>query len=256
MLECWASTLGGCSAKLSREHLVSESLWLGSTLKVTGFPWCKGEWREISVSSFTSKILCRHHNTSLSEVDVAGRDLFVSLRRAGEVHMQRSLDPTKGWPFQQRQVIGPLIERWFLKTAINLILSLDIGEIMWPAGERGAKPPFLLVQAAYGQKKLQAPMGLYTPAEIGQTVFDRESIHFVPTFAANGTLVAGVFRFRGLTFMIYFGSERLPRSIRLPIPDERGWQTVRTEYRVREYAWEVGGKPSHRVQVLWPPAYR
>lgn len=254
MPECWARELGGCSTKLSREHLVSESLWLGKQLRVKGFPWCKNEWRDISLSSFTSKILCQAHNTELSPVDVAGRDLFDALRRALQVQAEREANPARKWPFKQRQVEGPMVERWFLKTTINLVLNLG-GDVQWAGAETHGTPPLFLIQAAFGRVKLVSPMGLYTPSEVGENIFDSESVHFAPALSADGVVVAGLFAFRGLNFMMYFGDEYLPRRLALPKVEMPGWRATRPNYRVGQYLWKVGGKPSHQIQVLWPPAF-
>lgn len=255
MSECWARALGGCSSKLSREHLVSQNLWLGKQLRVKGFPWCRDKWREVGLASLTAKILCQAHNTKLSPVDVAGRDLFDAFRRAREVQTAREADPTRRWPFRQRQVEGPMVERWFLKTTINFVLSLG-GDVQWAGAETRGTPPLTLIQAAFGRVELKPPMGLYTPAWVGEYIFDSESVNFAPVFSANGLMVAGLFALRGLNFMMYFGYERLPQTMALPFADMPGWRSTRPIYRVGEYAWKVGRNRSHRIQVLWPPKCR
>jgi len=79
-MECWASCLGGCSDKISREHLVSQALFLEDKVRVQGFSWCKDVEKEIGISGLTSKILCSQHNNDLSPVDEAGAKAFATLR--------------------------------------------------------------------------------------------------------------------------------------------------------------------------------
>lgn len=42
-IRCWASELGGCSAKQSREHVISQSLFAATGVQVKHFGWCRNE---------------------------------------------------------------------------------------------------------------------------------------------------------------------------------------------------------------------
>src|SRR5437899_10575191 len=71
MNECWAACLGDCSDKISREHIISASLFPADKITVQGLSWCKGEPKEIGLAALTRKILCTKHNSDLSEIDAA-----------------------------------------------------------------------------------------------------------------------------------------------------------------------------------------
>ena len=80
---------------------------------VKGFPWCRDEHKTIGVGSVTAKRLCKHHNSKLSKTDDAAiiffkalRDQFESTAKSRTVKVSRNN-----------------LERWFLKTAINLSLA-------------------------------------------------------------------------------------------------------------------------------------
>jgi hypothetical protein len=73
MEECWANCLRNCSNKITREHLVSQSLFVVNRVVVQGFPWCKDAPKEVSLASLTAKILCSKHNNDLSHIDTAIR---------------------------------------------------------------------------------------------------------------------------------------------------------------------------------------
>src|SRR4026208_2176624 len=92
---CWAADLGDCGGKLSGEHLVSASLWTGPAVPASGGPW--GEPREIGISSLTAKILCQHHNSRLSEVDVAGSQAFATFTKETVLTNGRQLIPAREW---------------------------------------------------------------------------------------------------------------------------------------------------------------
>lgn len=76
MGECWAACLGNCGDKMSREHLISESIFPQGKVTVRGFPWCKDEAKEIGMAGLTAKILCEPHNHDLSPIDEAGAKAF------------------------------------------------------------------------------------------------------------------------------------------------------------------------------------
>jgi hypothetical protein len=72
---CYAAPLGGCSPKLSGEHFLSGSLLRkltkeGEQLVVSRFPkQAPGESRTTSAENLKAKVLCKEHNSKLSEYD-------------------------------------------------------------------------------------------------------------------------------------------------------------------------------------------
>src|SRR5687768_3950665 len=101
-MNCWASIIGGCSDKASREHLVSASLWTKERLDVVGFPWCKDSPKRIGLSSLTGKVLCTEHNSLLSEADEAGKAAFDAFRDADELAYRRGKQvPYRRWKIRR-----------------------------------------------------------------------------------------------------------------------------------------------------------
>src|SRR4051794_31716079 len=88
-MDCWAACLGNCADKPSREHIVSRGLFIGDTVRVEGFHWCKTGPREVGLASLTAKILCKKHNSDLSEVDTGGAEAFNIFRQLRLVANQR-----------------------------------------------------------------------------------------------------------------------------------------------------------------------
>ncbi len=87
-MKCYASFVGNCSEKISREHVISKSLLL-SNVGVSGFDWCKGEEVIIGSNSFTQKILCTTHNTLLSPFDNEMQKLFDTLDKFNRTKISR-----------------------------------------------------------------------------------------------------------------------------------------------------------------------
>lgn len=117
---CWASTLGDCRGKLSREHYVSACLFPSGKAIVKGFSWCAEEPKTIGLQSLTRNILCERHNSGLSELDSAMLAFFETLRESDRLIGLRTKLCQKTWNIHHFQVNGNLLERWFLKTLINL----------------------------------------------------------------------------------------------------------------------------------------
>ena len=67
--DCWAWSLGDCGGGISREHYVSQSVFPDQSIFVQGIDWCLDEAKEIRIETLTAKILCKRHNTALSELD-------------------------------------------------------------------------------------------------------------------------------------------------------------------------------------------
>jgi hypothetical protein len=75
---CWAGPLGNCGGGISREHYVSQCVFPDQSIFVQGLDWCLNEPKEVRIESLTAKILCRNHNSALSELDSeAGRAFSV-----------------------------------------------------------------------------------------------------------------------------------------------------------------------------------
>src|SRR5438128_1034101 len=85
MPNCWAASLGDCSDKQSREHQISKGLFTSPTVTVQGFPWCMDAPITIGIGAATAKILCKHHNELLSDLDAAAGDAFSILKKAIEL---------------------------------------------------------------------------------------------------------------------------------------------------------------------------
>lgn len=76
---CWAASLGNCSGRISREHLVSECLFADQSVFVQGLDWCLDAAKEVRIESLTGKVLCEAHNRGLSELDAAAGDAFSAI---------------------------------------------------------------------------------------------------------------------------------------------------------------------------------
>jgi hypothetical protein len=155
MVDCWASALGDCSSKQSKEHYVSKSLISSDHIYVRGLPWCSDELRRIPTVGFARNMLCQWHNSILAPVDQAGAHAFKSLCRFVDVLKFREAQRKRQKRLQQYKIDGQLLERWLLKTTINIAYGRELfGEISWA-------PPVNWVKIAFGRHPFAPDTGLY-----------------------------------------------------------------------------------------------
>ena len=129
--ECWAACLGGCNG-LSREHVVSQiviATECGCPVKMSGFR--RMPTVSLPVSALTSRILCAKHNSDLSPLDAEAGRLNRYLRTLGRGDIE------------DLSVDGSLIDRWLLKTILNVLSAGWADETKW-------KPEPQLVRAIFG----------------------------------------------------------------------------------------------------------
>lgn len=191
---------------MSQEHLVSECLFDGE-VKVKGLPWCKDEEKKIGIGALTAPILCRHHNRVLGEVDSGAKHTLVTLREASDLWLRRKDIVTKSWSFRPRYGTDMLLlERWCLKTLININLNRKPGLPIDPES-KSPMPPEELVRVAFGLDRFKPPMGLYRIAVSGDGMeIGDEYIHLV-TKSRYDRLAGAEFKLWGLWFYLSIVSE-------------------------------------------------
>lgn len=113
---CWARSLGGCSLKLSNEHILSKSVnkAMSGELGVR-LPHASNKW--VGTNAVKIGILCTTHNGMLSDIDTeAGR--FVAEIRKYHAKPPGALSDGAP-PFVTVIIDGNKLERWGLKTFLN-----------------------------------------------------------------------------------------------------------------------------------------
>ncbi|MCW7483262.1 hypothetical protein [Leptospira kanakyensis] len=191
-MKCYANSLGNCSAKFSREHIISDAL-LESKVGVSGFEWCKGEEVFIGKGSFTQKILCAKHNSALSPYDSEMTKLFKILN---EYNGQSILGEIG---YKEGTIQGELLERWVLKTSINFIHYYSNEEKV--IFQEDTVIPYL-----FEEKLFSFPFGLSISISTKLNANFEGKTHFQigsTTIGENRYLDTAILIFRGLMFIFY-----------------------------------------------------
>ena len=248
MSDCWAKSLGNCSDKISREHLVSEYLFLDDEMNVQGFPWCKEKSVKVGLASLTAKILCRQHNSDLSDVDTAGGKAFGAFRESRLLANIREKRPKYRWSIVRTEIDGRGFERWCLKTLINL--SYDRDRPIGRDSLRSGKPSDRLVRIAYGQEQFFEKAGLYFVARVGMNIQSEDRINFAPLISRLGNVEGGLFSIRGLRMLLYLEAEGPPRLTGIPI-DGENLGNAQVNYHIRQIKVMNGKYLSEIQSFTW-----
>jgi len=198
-VKCWAASLGDCDEKISREHIVSQALFTEDAVTVQGFPWCLDQPKTIGLANLVTKILCKKHNSELSEVDAVALAAFNAFRESVRINDVRTGLNSRSWAIRRFVVDGVGLERWFLKTLINLSFGGDW--IIGPGTHSKGMPSPELVEIAFGIRQFQNGAGLYVAGHAGEKINSRDGVRITPK-TYNQNLVAGGFVFRGYRFFL------------------------------------------------------
>jgi hypothetical protein len=183
------------------------------TVTISGFSWCL-EPITIGINSFTARILCRDHNTALSPVDdearafrdaISDREFRQKMRRSGLVMPKLKIV----------SVDGLLVERWFLKTLINIICCEgDVRPVGIFDGDdvRGE-----LVEIAFGQRQFEPDQGLFASAVLNEQVPAPGGLRFQTLTRKKDRAIVGLgSRFHGHRFWLALtGAPEMQGQLRL-----------------------------------------
>lgn len=256
MVNCWARELGDCCDAQSKEHYVTKGLFNSKGLHVRGLPWCRHETKRIGLGSAASSILCRDHNSRLSPLDAEAVRTFEALREIFELRHRQAQLPPRLWKKRVWTVNARLLERWFLKTFINL------GQIQQPIEQwRGAsegKPPLDAVRAVFGLAPITTPFGLHAAAGVGQKVMsDGDTLAFVSLrHVTDRTLAAGAFEFRGFRFVLKWTGQDLEPFLRTAAsrdPSFAGWDGGDLIHPLKKVVFSSGGRAAQELHFKWQP---
>lgn len=177
-LRCYAAELGGCSAKLAREHFLSDNILQDfskdARLSIRGFPHGPvGSSRGVSASSMVAKVLCETHNSRLSPLDSEGGNFLLSFYHLHEGLIGRIFPADVC-----REFDGALVERWMLKAMCGLVASgqTGIGHQRFPK----ASPPIELLRMLFGEVPLPEGHGLHVKPPDGQARIPCKELALLP----------------------------------------------------------------------------
>lgn len=250
-IECWASVMGGCSNKQSREHLISNCLFPTGRLIIEGLPWCKKGPQRISSNSLTSNILCDYHNNGLSPVDKEGGRVLETIREF--VRLRNSRRGLKAGQFEtvNYHLDGKMFQRWLLKTAINIAQVIE-GPLEWFENSSPAKsPPTFYVEVAYGIKEMERPYGLFQSNSVNETIALEDAVTFQPLLVLENKIIGFEFTFGGFKFLLWLCNAYPNEWKGLHSSLGNIWGNLEEPLRPGTINHEVDGKISQALNFVW-----
>ena len=124
-----------------------------------------------------ANILCRHHNSTLTELDQLAGKIANFQARANDEHFQDTL-----------YVEGELLERWLLKTVVNVAAA------GW-AGRRKWLPSPDIVAAIFGHTPVPDGVGLFSVDGVDRNLHPQVGVSFTPILLndAEGPRLLGAY---------------------------------------------------------------
>lgn len=251
-MPCWASSLGDCSEKLTREHYVSKGLFGRDVINVQGFHWCKDKMVTIGLGSLTAKILCERHNHELSRIDDAAVRAYNVFREFNRVtNIRRSKPTNKKREVKAYRIDGPRLERWLLKTLINLTFDRGISIGLAAPTEGGLDSD--LVAIAFGRKPFLRRMGLYFAIHTGLRLDMTEDLAFRPLTRKVENYIGGMLcSFYGFRLLLFLAPDGPPARLTNCGIDTEDWGDCDLNFhneRIDEY--DEKQQKSQVIHIDW-----
>jgi hypothetical protein len=228
---------------------VSQSLYLGDTVAVQGFPWCKDAPKIVGLASLTAKILCKEHNSRLSDIDSAAGAAFDAIRQSTTLSKVRNRNSGTRWTIKRYLVDGPKLERWFLKTLINLCHGhgYRVGRDAAEDGDASTN----LVEIAFGLQKFQGRAGLYSIVRVGQNIQSDDTVRFAPLIKNQQYIAGGLWSFHGFRYLLFLQHEGPPQPLSGVSFDGEDLGQSQLNFHNEQARENVGKYLSHVVQTKW-----
>ena len=249
-MKSWAKLLGNCDSS-SREHLVSAGLYPDEIMTVSGLSRCSSP-KDVHINNLTSRILCEKHNNALSPLDKIGVRSMNTFRDVSRLWRARSdANTTKRWTKQTFQINGRGLERWCLKTLINVVCSEGEYSLGADAAEDDM-PSDPLVRIAYGHESFKPKAGLYGVADVDAQWNLIEGFRLI-LFAntVNRVVQGGLFSIHGFQFMLYLDEAGLPEKMTIPDLHRGGQQHIKTFYPLQRLNFQIGKTISHTLTFVY-----
>ena len=247
--KCWAACLGDCEGGMSGEHIVSRSLFKSEYVDVSGFHWCKNEVKRLGLASLTKNALCRKHNSGLSNLDSVAAHAFNVLRDQTKLANDRAKNPNQKYRTVNFSLNASLLERWLLKTLINVGYggSLFIG----PNSTREGYPSDDLVRIAFGKTRFPEANGLYVASKVGMSLNFSDTVQIATLLKDDKYIQGGRFTFRG----VYMFLDLVPGGLKVPFEAIPGmsvdWHYITLSKPFKQFKAMLGNRVSHVVKFNW-----
>lgn len=232
---------------------MSKGLWKGRTVRVRGFPWLKGQDREIGVGSLQSRILCERHNHELSPLDAEAKkaleiveQIAKALERNARLTPRNAYRKPKTW-----YVDGTKFERWVAKFLVGVVCAEQSDGNWHDGGSKALEPPAWIVRAIFDREQFKEPAGLYFATEYQGDLVSGLGIGPVSHPDGNG-IIGGDISFGGFRFLIWVSHEPIG-SFSIPSPTGviSNLNESKLTYRMELLKFPIRNVVNQKLTFLW-----
>lgn len=249
MEKCWARCLSDCKDGITKEHLISASLFpKAKGIFVQGFNWCADTQIEISIASLTAKILCKHHNNNLSKLDDAAGHAFNNFEFISKL-MHEAVSTNSRIRVKESHVNALLLERWLLKTLINV--SYQGNYLIGNSTTKGI-PEDNLVKICFGKSAFNNGAGMYVAANTGDMMGFGSHLTFSPLIEkSENRIVGGLFGFAGLSIFLWLIPEKLPNDFKWIENLNSKWLNYQPSRPFKKIKFKIPNGSTHTLRFNW-----
>jgi hypothetical protein len=160
---------------------------------------------------------------------------------------------SRRWHVVRLRTIGLELERWFLKTFINVAFGRKF-PIFKPEIAREWRPSRDLVEIAFGLKRFEPRAGLYlVGGNAGDKITSTGKLQIRTFTSTDDRLVGASFNIFSFTFVIYLESDGLNRNIQHVGPGGKITPESNLLYHPRavNFTTQPGNRLSHSLEIKW-----
>jgi hypothetical protein len=182
-------------------------------------------------------------------VDDAGVKAFSVLREMTRLSNVRKQMKPRVWNVVRYSLDGKALERWFLKTLINL--CCDRGHPIGRMSTIAGRPSEQLVRIAYGISSFESRAGLYFVVKTGMRIDSSDTVGFSPLIKNGAHIEGGLFSFRGLRFLLFLELDGPPSPLTGIHFDGEDVGEAQLNFHNREIGETNGKYRSQVLQIDW-----
>ncbi|HEY8100085.1 MAG TPA: hypothetical protein VIF82_04985 [Burkholderiaceae bacterium] len=231
---------------MSREHYVSDGIFDGESITAIGLSWCRHDPCTIPLKGAVAKILCAKHNSALSDFDNEAAKLSKFIMY--DVYLQPSTESVI-------RLQGKLLEKWALKTFINL----GYLRALHREQPNSIEPPDLLVQYIYCDGNIPEGIGLYhVSSNIEASNIEASNIeaglswNVIQCQDERNRIVGLNMMFYGVRFVVSIEPLRAEGKIeKMGVVDGFDFSTTQITYRPTDISFIGASTGRKRIELDW-----
>jgi hypothetical protein len=146
--------------------------------------------------------------------------------------------------------VGPLFERWLLKTTINLLVAREL--VIADGALSLEAVPERLVRVAFGLESLPEPTGVYLAFMPNEELSGSGSLTVGLLAGLTEGVLGVMYTVHGFRFLLWLATPGPPSLLELPGSGETGWDASQLRRHAPFLGFKVNRRDSHCLDFVWP----